>query len=117
MLIAPILGLLGIDFALNELIEKGKVKLSRESEMKYKEIDSEYKQKLIAWAKKRGINLKNPSKREQSLFKEELKIAESEALDKFIDYLKANRKRRDIRALAIGAEFAKVINEKIKGRF
>lgn len=116
MLIAPLFAMLGIDFTLSTLIRKGRVQLSKDSSEKYQEIESEYKQKLIAWAKKRGINTKKPNKREQELLKNEINIIEGEALDKFIDYLKANRRRKDIKALLVGTQFVKIIHEHIKNR-
>lgn len=116
MFVAPLLSFLGVDFLISNLIKAGKLKFSKESEKKYTEIESEYKQKLISWAKKRGINIKNPNRREKDLLKKELEIVESEALDKFIDYLKANRRKRDIKILLIGTEFVKIVNEHIKNR-
>lgn len=116
MLIAPLLSLLGVDFALSSLIKKGKVKFSKESQEKYSEIETEYKKKLMAWAQKKGINVKRPSYREKEILKKELHALEGEALDRFVEYLRANRKRKDLMALAIGAELAKIINEHVKDK-
>lgn len=116
-LISPMLALLGIDFALNKVVKLGKMKFSRESKKKYEEIESEYKEELIKWAKKRGINIKRPSIREQKLLKKEINVLEGELIDKFSDWLRKTRKTRDLKILLAGIEAAKMFNDHIKGRF
>lgn len=114
LLIAPIFAVLGIDFTLSKLVQSGKIKLSRDSEKKYKEIESEYKQYLLEWASKKGINLKRPSNRDKEFLRKEMEAVEGEVLDKFIDFLRKNRRHRDLKILAAGAEVAKIINEHLK---
>lgn len=115
LLISPIFATLGLDFTFSKLIENRKIKLSKESEKKYREIESEYKQHLLEWASRKGINIKRPSYRDKEYLKKELKVVESEVLDRFMDFLRKNRKYRDIKVLIAGVEMAKIVNEHFKG--
>lgn len=115
-LIGPMLSVVGFDFALNKLIDSGKIRFSRESSEKYEEIEYVYKQKLSEWAAKNGINVKKPSSREKNIIKDHINELESQALEEFSDFLRKKRKTRDLKILLAGIEMAKIFNEKLKDR-
>lgn len=117
LLAAPLFALLGIDFAFNKAIKNGRLRFSRESQAKYEEIESEYKQKLMEWAKRKGINFNRPSRRDEGILRKEMEIVEGEILDKFADWLKHTRKVKDLKVLFAGIEMAKVFNEHLKDKF
>lgn len=116
-LFAPTLSVIGLDFALDKVIKSGKIKFSRESSEKYDEISNKYRQQLLEWAYKKGINIKKPSYREKEILKDHIDEFESKVLEEFSDYLKKKRKTRDLKILLAGIEIAKFFNDNLKGKF
>ena len=117
LILAPLFSLLGFDFTVSKLINTGKLSFSRDTQKKYNEIEEKYKEEIAKWVKKKGINLKSPTRREKDELNEYLVHAESDIIDKFSDYLKANRKKRELRLLYVALNAAKVYNEHMRGKF
>ena len=77
----------------------------------------EFYKESVAWKiiNDLGLQLTTKFPKDKEYLKKELKVVESEVLDRFMDFLRKNRKHRDIKVLIAGVEMAKIVNEHFKG--
>lgn len=112
----PIATYLGIEsYKSNILDSKDLSKYSQSSQREYRKIEKEYAKELNDWIKKQEEYLKkNPSKYRIDKIKKKLveksDEVESQMIDKFIDYLKANGKRKELRMLLLGLQGTKLFD-------